>query len=1552
MWEVRSRAITQIKPQLEFIKKFDFKVSKMHSPSPINMPMKFHSSRTTFLPALLVFSLALFASVDGAKAWIAPNATSNYTVVIGNGSQSTVTFQWTHMGNGTARIDGFNGNGTFIAATPLIPHPDIDTRPIPSECDTCGLTSDRTWNKTTHPTLAPLKGGGLSPGYLFFDTDTNTIWEFVDYLRDPANVITDWQWKVHNTGDARLGEDIKVSLGTIVREQDDTGVVYYQKIAMPGTSATDWMKVNFEIPKYVEVGFTMNASVAGRGNPSTINTNLPLSSSNYTVTSIAANAFKTNTDLKSVALPSTLTSIGNSTFELCKELGAFNDERGVFIPAGVTYIGPKAFGKCKELRSIIVHELNPVYSWYEGVLYNKDRTELVQYPTSKLGMVYEVPATINKILANAVEGNTYLVRVEIPDAVYFIGKEAFKDINSLVTVEIGKGFGATNGKNGTIGDGAFEGCVALGSAVFNGEAPINKGTNIFNLADDDFNIQYFDGYNFPATWDNYTLTKVSTVGDFTFSANSTSGMATITGYKGTGGVVEIPETFGTMGVRYIGDSAFAGKVGITSVTMKSGIFSIGNSTFAGVTTLANVTFGSGLSSIGKSAFQDCDELTSVTIPASVTLIDAGAFSSCGKLTAINVDLGNSKYLSSAGVVYSKDQSSLYHYPAGKTGSMYEIQDSVTTVADRAFEGNVYISQLEFPKSVTTIGNRTCYDSRALADVRFGTKVNSIGEEAFAGIVSPLISATFYGDAPGNFTMTGDGVFGGALNEFKVYCLRKSMTSFGFGVNATTSIWNTYDATLLEQVDDFKFTIIPNNTVQIDKYTGRDPQIIADIKINEDTFPVNYVYDDIFSDEWDVNFSPLFSIPANSYVLNRRTGLIYRVQESSGIRSWVLVTYLDLPSTTPVGTTVEEQGVNATVRQKVKNTNLDSSDWIIVDFEVPEKIVGLNVSSINATAFAENTVISSVVLPTTLTNIGDGAFRNCDRLTAVFIPASVSTCGNGTFAYCDKLERIYVDPANPVFTASNSDINYGVLFDKNKTKVVQYPPGRLASYYATPNTVRTIQREAFAGNMYLNTLKVSDACKTIESSSFNGSQSLTKVDMGIGVGTIYEGAFANISALSQVLFNGNVPDFSLTMSQNKTAELFFTNAKVRYLPGAEGWDEVGWLSPTPIPSWYSGIYKTTGGFRAVGTIEPAAFNNNIGGQIEINVNRNGISTGTIKIGGATGTIENYRFIKGFDSEGKLDVTVYRRSGLDLKLSLQLDISEAPSRFLFPADGNNTITVAGETADISANSVSWNTKNPATTYQGYYTVGLETAPADLIPKIDTEFGLQQPEVSQGHGFLALNVAAATGAMRFSGVLADGTKVTGASVVTAPSVGDNDPKCVVPMFIPLYASKGTLLGDMSISANKTAGNPLTADLSWSKPAGIPKSPNASGFDDVSLTAIAGSGAFTAPATTNFNPITLKFSASNWLGDFASLIDFNQEFEVNRGRISPKSPNDNGVKATWNLRTGLFQGTFKDSQSLLGRFQGVMLNNGAGLKLRGNFQLPNTATSPTYYLGGTVEN
>jgi hypothetical protein len=1549
--------------------------------------MKLHSSRSV-LPALLAFSLVLFASVDGAKAtqhWIAVNATSNYTVVIGNGSQSTVTFQWTHMGNGSVRIDGFNGNGTFNAATPLIPHPDIDTRPPETACNTCGPTSDRTFNSYTFVPGGPNTGPNsiitpsflnLSPGYLFFDTDTNTVWEFVEYLRDSDNVITDWQWKVHNTGDARLGQDTQLSLGTIVREQDDTGVVYYQKIANPGTSASDWMKVNFEIPKYVEVNFTMNASVGGRNSTSNINTTPALvSPSNYTVTEIATGAFQGNANLLSVALPSTLTSIGNRTFFQCAELGSFNDEGGIFIPAGVTNIGSQALGRCKALKSILVHELNPSYSWLDGVLYNIDRTELVQYPSSKLGMTYTVPPTIKEILPYAVEANPYIVLVEMGDSVEKIGADAFRNLDSLVVVRFGKGVGSANG---TIGDNAFADCYALGSAVFAGASPANIGNNVFNNADAGFTIQHFASYDFTAWTDAkkglaadktlggvFGVTLIDQVGDFTFLTDATTGMTTLMEYKGTGGNVTIPSVFGNTSVREIFKNAFLGKIGITSVSIPNSVSKIGANAFRGVTTLANVTFGSGLSSIGDSAFMDCDELTSVNINPAISSLGNGTFSSCDKLGSIIVDKNNPTFRSvnqkniETGVVFSKDLKEIYAYPAGKSDSTYTIPDGIQTVRERAFEGNVYLAQVEIPNSVTTIGVQAFYNTLALSSVRLGTGVTTINKEAFAGLVSPLISATFLGNKTMTVNQTGTGIFGGALGDFKVYCLPQYKLGFGITGNSTNGTWtpdhinypnSSYPVYIIQEVDDFEITE-NNGTATIKKYSGLGDTITPDTSISLDSLPVDYTFSDIFATYEFFYNNPLLIAQIGDYVYDGVSKKIYIVAgNDDGNRAFVLVTRLNLPSTVtiPLGQTVGEQ--DGSVYQKIANPGTNAGDWIKVDFEIPETLAGLQVTSIQEGAFEDKDIINSVVLPTSVKTLGDHAFRGCDNITAVFLPSGVIVYGNGTFANCGKLEKIYVDSGNTAFTSTNyPDINYGVLFDKTMSTIVQYPAGRQVSYYTTPSTVKTIKKEAFAGNMYLNYLKTADACETIEKEAFNGSMSLANVALGNGVKNIYEGAFTDISSLAQVTFQGKAPTLwtissngSVISSNGSVGDCFDSNAKIRYYPGTSGWvSSNGTISiwsglVTPIGNWNSGLYKTTNGFRAVGTIDQAVFNNDLGGLIDISVNRNGIATGAIRMVGTSGVPATHRFIKGLDDEGALSVAIKRRGESDLLVNLELDVTLAPSQFTFLAS-SNTLSAEDEIATISANSVSWNAKNPATPYQGYYTVGLETAAADLIPKIGTK-----PVVSKGHGFLALNVAPATGAMRFSGVLADGTKVTGSSVVDG--VGG------VPMFIPLYTSKGTLFGEMSIS--KATGKPVAADLSWSKPAGVLRSPNASGFDNVSLTAIAGSGAFTIPTTANFNPITLKFSASNWSGDPAVLSDFNQGFEVSMGRISPKSPIVNGVTATWNLRTGLFQGAFKDSLSRTGLFQGVMLNNGAGLKLRGNFQLPNTATSPTYYLGGTVEN
>ena len=140
----------------------------------------------------------------------------------------------------------------------------------------------------------------------------------------------------------------------------------------------------------------------------------------------------------------------------------------------------------------------------------------------------------------------------------------------------------------------------------------------------------------------------------------------------------------TYTVTSIGQSAFSGCSGLTSVTIPNSVTSIGYSAFYGCSGLTSVTIPNSVTSIGYSAFYGCSGLTSVTIPNSVTSIGDDAFWGCKELSAINVDTGNQAFCSIDGILYSKDRRKLKICPAKKT--TVTIPNSVTTIGDDAFWG--------------------------------------------------------------------------------------------------------------------------------------------------------------------------------------------------------------------------------------------------------------------------------------------------------------------------------------------------------------------------------------------------------------------------------------------------------------------------------------------------------------------------------------------------------------------------------------------------------------------------------------------------------------------------------------------------------------------------------------------------------------------------------------------------------------------------------------------------------------------------------------------------
>lgn len=171
-------------------------------------------------------------------------------------------------------------------------------------------------------------------------------------------------------------------------------------------------------------------------------------------------------------------------------------------------------------------------------------------------------------------------------------------------------------------------------------------------------------------------------------------------------------------------------------------------------------------------------------------------------------------------------------------------------------------------------------------------------------------------------------------------------------------------------------------------------------------------------------------------------------------------------------------------------------------------------------------LKSINLPEGLETIGIQAFCDCDSLKTVTIPSSVNSIGFGAFEWCDSLTEIKVKSNNAYFT----DIN-GVLYNKDKTKIIQYPKAKTQTSYIIPSSVTTVGRDAFEECENLKSIILPEKLTSIEESAFSSS-GIKTIEIPAGVTTISRSAF-NSSFIESIVLPNNIV---------KIDEMAFRNCK--------------------------------------------------------------------------------------------------------------------------------------------------------------------------------------------------------------------------------------------------------------------------------------------------------------------------------------------------------------------------------------------------------------------------
>lgn len=584
----------------------------------------------------------------------------------------------------------------------------------------------------------------------------------------------------------------------------------------------------------------------------------------------------------------------------------------------------------------------------------------------------------------------------------------------------------------------------------------------------------------------------------------------------------------------IGSYAFFNCEAINTLTFPSALRTVGNFAFSGCKSLSAAVLPGSTETIGDNAFARCENLTEFTVPRGVKSFGDSVFLDCASMTKLRVQSGNEYYSTDDDDnLYNADKTVFLLRLPTKTDTSMTLPDTVETIAGGAFYGCTYLEDVIYSADNVKEIKRNAFSGSGLTEVtvyagiEYGDGVfkncKSLRHATLEEGVTWLVSSAFSGCTalegvviPESVTNIQPLAFSGC----------SALTSVNLSKNMKRVWdWTFRDCTALSSIT------IPDSIELIGKEAFKNCTALETVRIGSgvksiasDSFLGCTSIRNIITDENNTAFSS-----DNGKVLYNKDKtelLLYPAgapEESyTVLQSTQVISYNAFSGCAALTDAVLNEGLQTIRSDAFFNcTSLGA-------VSIPGSVTYISASAFRGTAYyndAESWTDNCLYNGSWLLEVKADTVKNLSVapgtehlaegflyrpylwgravIETVHLPASLAAVSDGLFRDCTNLASITVDEDSAFYTA---DSETGALYNKEKTKLVAYPPKRANTQLVLPDTVETIAPYAFYYSKNLTNVTLPGSLREIGDYAFYYCDKIQTLNLPDGLESIGDRAF--------------------------------------------------------------------------------------------------------------------------------------------------------------------------------------------------------------------------------------------------------------------------------------------------------------------------------------------------------------------------------------------------------------------------------------------------------------